>query len=258
MSTINSFHVLPLLTAFAIVYACWTMYYFMRGNGRKGKKKPQGKPSAPESPSSNPDIVGKSRFVLKECISRPQAVMPAESEQDANNNDTFVPSNDVPDYPLQVPQDELDEIFGRPPDGEDNEPLDIEASIETLPDDSFPDEAVDDYPDDEDEDTPPVVGVRRADDNSFENLVEAYRRVVHNPPLTEAQQEETGKHLLQMQGTDIYNALVSDNPERLDKVAHLMDTYLSAFYQQNPEDMTESPSPSGEVPQGFDLKKYVK
>ena len=253
MGTINSFHVLVFLTVVAVIYACWMMYFTMRESRRQ--EQPDQKRSHPpsESAATEPenDIIGKSLFVLKEGITRPQAVISTETEQDTENSNTFVPAS-VSEHPQQVPLDELDKVFGAVPEGKTNEPSDINCSLYEEP--SIEDEA--DEFEDEDEDIP-FVGNHSALGGQYEDMGEAYRHVVHNPPLTEAQQEKTGRVLLEMKGTGLLEAIVSDNPERTTKVTHLMDTYVSAFYRKMAERLAESLPPPGEVPSTFDIQKFT-
>lgn len=64
---------------------------------------------------------------------------------------------------------------------------------------------------------------------SFEQMGEAYRHVVHDPPSTDEQREETGRVLLGLKQTDMFEVIVSGRPDGNDRVKSLIDTYLSAF-----------------------------
>ncbi|MFA7136053.1 MAG: hypothetical protein WC125_09380, partial [Bacteroidales bacterium] len=91
---------------------------------------------------------------------------------------------------------------------------------------------------------------------SFEQMGEAYRHVVHNPTITDEQKEETGRVLLNLKGTDMFEAIVSGQPGGGDKVDILINTYLTAFQKKVAERSAESLSPQGEVPTGFDVRMY--
>lgn len=92
---------------------------------------------------------------------------------------------------------------------------------------------------------------------SFEQMGEAYRHVVHDPPSTDEQREETGRVLLGLKQTDMFEVIVSGRPDGNDRVKSLIDTYLSAFHRRMSERSAESPSPQGSVPTGFDVREFV-
>ena len=105
-----------------------------------------------------------------------------------------MPTN-VPEHPRQIPPEDLDEVFGVAPEGEPNEPLEIDFP---LYDESFPDADAEEPDYDEDEDDTeelPLLGRSLAQGVSFEQMGEAYRHVVHDPPSTDEQREETGREI---------------------------------------------------------------
>ena len=68
MITITPNTVLELLVAFAILYALWTMYFFISENRRFQKENRETMLREQDSKKNKSDIVGKSQFVLKERI----------------------------------------------------------------------------------------------------------------------------------------------------------------------------------------------
>ncbi|TDO04833.1 hypothetical protein [Sunxiuqinia elliptica] len=257
MGAVNTSHVLWLLLVAAVVYAVWMVWYLTRESRRTAGAGKKGASAADSSGSKKRkrDIVGKSRFVLpSRSHSQPLTATASENENRTENPDIFAPAS-VPEHPRQIPPDELDEVFGMVPEGETNEPLDIE-----LPPDSeiFPDDDADYFNDGDDENEDlPFRGKQSAQGFSFDQLGDAYRRVVHNPTITDDEKEETGCVLLNLQGTDMLGAMVAGKPERDDKVKSLIDTYLTAFHKRNAERSAESLSPQGAVPTGFDIRRYV-
>lgn len=241
-----------LLTLFAAGYALWAVFRLRR----MAREEPEGAP-APEERPGRQEIIGKSRFVLDVRHSRPQAAVDVETEKVTEKADIFVPAN-VPEHPRQIPPEDLDEVFGVAPEGEPNEPLEIDFP---LYDESFPDADAEepDYDEDEDDDTGelPLLGCSLAQGVSFEQMGEAYRHVVHDPPSTDEQREETGRVLLGLKQTDMFEVIVSGHPDGNDRVTSLIDTYLSAFHRRMSEGSAESPSPRGPVPTGFDVREFV-
>lgn len=256
MGAISTTGVLVFLTVVAVLYTFWMMYFTLSESRRNRKRpKPDNKVS-PADKKSKGDIVGKSRFVLpRSGQPLPKAAVESERESDKEKENIFAEEN-VPEHPRQVAPDELDEVFGAVPEGEDNLPLDIDYPLYVEP---FPEEEAEE-PDDEDENEDedlPLVGSPSARGVSFDQLGDAYRRVVHNPSITEEDKEDTGRILLSLRHTDMFEAIVSGFPEREDKVATLIDAYLSAFHKRTVERSAQSPSVQGDLPEGFNVRDYV-
>ena len=257
MGAVSTSHVLWLLLAAAVVYAVWMVGYLTRESRRTAGAGKKGASAADSSGNKKQkgDIVGESRFVLpSRSHSQPLTATASETENRTENPDIFAPAS-VPEHPRQIPPDELDEVFGMAPEGEANEPLDIE-----LPPDSktFPDDDADYFNDQDDENEDlPLRGKPSAQGISFDQLGEAYRHVVHNPPITDEEQQEAGRVLLALTGTDMLTAMVSGKPQREDKVKSLINTYLSAFQKRMAERSAESQTPQGDLPEGFDVRHYA-
>lgn len=259
MGAITNTHILIVLSAVGLVYTLWMLYYMIRETRRvnKPKRKDKYDTSSGEKRKKR-DIMGKSRFVLPSGHSRPEAAVAPETEPDTEKENTFAPAN-VPEHPRQIAPEELDEVFGQTPEGETNEPLDIDIPH----DESFPEEDAEDmdepeFDDNQDENEDyPIQGTTYAQGVSFDQLGDAYRHVVHNPTITDEQQEETGRILLNLKGTDMFEYLVSGNPEREDRVTSLMDTYMTAFNKRIAVESAESPSPQGVFPSDFDVRDFA-
>ena len=249
MIVINYYTILVLLIAFAVVYAVWAMVYLNR-LGKSEKKRNDAKEQT-SAKRKKGDIIGKSRFVLPlSGQSRTEATVVSETESDTKKENIFAPAS-VPDHPRQIAPEELDEVFSIVPEGETNEPLDIDYPLQVKP---FPEEEAEED-EDESEDLP-IKGKPAAQGVSFEQMGEAYRHVVHNPTITDEQKEETGRVLLNLKGTDMFEAIVSGQPGPGDKVDILIDTYLTAFQKKVAERSAESLTPQGEVPTGFNIRMY--
>lgn len=248
MTDITTTCILRLLTVCAVGYALWTVWYLFR-ESRRSNRRPPVSGAAPR----REEIIGKSRFVLDRRRSLPQAAVAAETEKGIEKEPIFAPAS-ASEHPRQIPPEDLDEVFGEVPAGEQNEPLDI---YYPLYEESFPDTEAEE-PDDEDEtEELPLLGRSLAQGVSFEQMGEVYRHVVHDPPITDYQKEQTGRLLLGLKETDMFEAIVSSCPDGNDKVKDLIDTYLSAFHRRMAAGAAESSSPQGVVPEGFDVRDYV-
>jgi len=249
-------YILGVLALVALAYAIWAVGYFTVGYYRLKKTLAKNTPKQEDSPKRKGDIIGKSRFTLPlSGQSQPEAAVEPENEKDTKKENNFAPSN-VSEHPRQVPSDELDEVFGNPPEGEKNEPMEIEVPLSDNS--NFPDKGeVDETEDFEDEtEELPTRGVHSALGVSFEQMGEAYRQVVHNPSMTEKEEEETGRIFLEIKETDMFEAIVSQSEEG-DKVNHLMETYLTAFHKTIAARSAEDNPPRGSVPSDFDVRQYV-
>ena len=248
MITITSNTVLALLVAFAILYALWTMYFFISENRRFQKENRETMLREQDSKKNKGDIVGKSQFVLRERIPVTQTAKEADNEKDKGKGNIFALSDVPKEHSRIIPVSELDEVFGEVPPGEANPPLDIDCPIPEEPE-----------PEDEEEEYEAlqVSGRSLAEGISFEQMGEAYRTVVHNPIITEEKKEETGRVLLHLKHTDMFEAMVSGEPEREDRVGGLINSYLKAFHQRK-ERKKEKDKPSAtSVPKEFDVRNYV-
>jgi hypothetical protein len=254
MIVINSNTILVLLIVFAIIYALWMMIYLTneKRSYRKGGKNEDTPKVQNEAKHRSGDIVGKSRFVLPRSHSLPQAAKDTENEKRIENQNIFTSSNDVPEHPRIIPPDELDEVFGAVPEGEKNDPLDIDYPLTY---DDQPDEA--DEPDEDEYEELPVSGGLLAEGVSFEQMGDAYRTVVHNPIITNEKKEETGRVLLHLKETDMFEAIVLGEPERQDRVTTLIDTYLTAFHKRMVERTGQQEAPASIVPLDFDVRNFV-
>ena len=249
-------YILGALALIALAYAVWAAWYFTVGYYRLKKTLAKNTPNREESPKRKGDIIGKSRFTLPlSGQSQPEAAVEPESESDTKKENNFAPSN-VPEHPRQVPSDELDEVFGNPPEGEKNEPMEIEVPLSDNS--NFPDKGEADETEDFEDETEelPTKGVHSALGVSFEQMGEAYRQVVHNPSMTEKEEEETGRVFLEIRETDMFEAIVSQS-ERGDKVSHLMETYMAAFQRELAAKNKEDNPLSGSVPSDFDVRQFL-
>lgn len=240
--------ILRLLTVCAVGYVLWAAWYLFR-ESRRSNRRPPVSGAAPR----RREIIGKSRFVLTRRRSLPQAAVAAETEKGIEKEPIFAPAR-ASEHPRQIPPEDLDEVFGEVPAGEQNEPLDI---YYPLYEESFPDTEAEESDDEDATEELPLLGRSLAQGVSFEQMGEVYRHVVHDPPITDEQKEETGRVLLGLKETDLFEAIVSGCPDGNDRVKNLIDTYLSAFHRRMAAEAAESPSAQGVVPEGFDVRDYV-
>lgn len=153
----------------------------------------------------------------------------------------------------------MDAVFETPPAEESNEP-----DPEGIP---FIEQEVSNYEADMDEEmdreeeeeakSQPPAGRSLARGVRFEQIGEAYRTVSREAAPTEEKQQRVGRTLVELEQTDMFEAIVSASPEGADKVYDLMDSYLKAYYRRIAERAAESPPPQVSAPEDFDVQYYV-
>ncbi len=253
MGTVQPIHSLWVIIIATLLYAGWMIWYFAREN-RRMKKKEEERP--PEKKCKG-DVIGRSLFVLPRRHSQPQAAI-AEENEEAIEKDNIFATSEVPGHPRQIAPDELDDVFGETPEGETNDPIDpdLPETSDFPEDDTEEEEEEEDYQYDDQEEYLPAGSRCQASGASFEEMGEAYRHVAHNPQLTDAQKEDTGRILLEMQHTDLFEAMVSGHPGREDKVTTFIDAYLTAFHQRTAGRNEESLPLQGAAPADFNIMDY--
>lgn len=243
------------LALFAAGYALWVARWFLRGQRTAGTKQ-----ASPSKAEARPAIIGKSRFTMPHrSQATPTAATGSENVKEAEKAGIFAGAS-VHEHPRQIPPEKLDEVFGVPPAGENNDPEPYEAPLyeeEPFPDFEAEIEREMDEDEEEHDDTQPPAGRSLAKGVRFEQISEAYRTVAHDNPLTDEQQQETGRTLLGLKQTDMFEAIVSAAPDGNDKVSRLIDAYLTAFQRRIATEDAGGPSPQAPVPEGFDVRDFA-
>ena len=158
-----------------------------------------------EVPTAKVDIIGKSRF--KMASTRTTAAIPAQeaatsekgielSEEEATFDDG---NTETVSRPAQVPEEKLDETFTSIP------PSELEFG-EDEPEDSTPD-------------TPRATG------SNFDEIDDAVR-AAKNPEATTAERERAAKVFSDMEGTELYEKLMSGSTELSIRIKGLIEVRL--------------------------------
>ena len=156
-------------------------------------------------PASDNDIMGKSRF--KMASTRTNAAIPVQeaaisekgielSEEEATFDDG---NTETMSRPAQVPEEKLDETFTSIP------PSELEF-VEDEPEDGTPD-------------TPRATG------SSFDEIDDAVR-TAKNPEATTAERERAAKVFSDMEGTELYEKLMSGSTELNIRIKGLIEVRL--------------------------------
>ena len=120
------------LALFAAGYALWVARWFLRGQRTAGTKQ-----ASPSKAEARPAIIGKSRFTMPHrSQATPTAATGSENVKEAEKAGIFAGAS-VHEHPRQIPPEKLDEVFGVPPAGENNDPEPYEAPL--YEEEPFPD-----------------------------------------------------------------------------------------------------------------------
>ena len=156
-------------------------------------------------PAEKPDIIGKSRFRM--ASTRTTAAIPAQeaatsekgiglAEEDATFDDG---NTETVSRPTQVPEDKLDETFTS------MQPSELEFG-EDEPEENGPD-------------------LPRASGNSFDEIDDAVK-TAKNPEATTAERERAAKVFSDMEGTELYEKLMSGSTELSIRIKGLIEVRL--------------------------------
>ncbi len=240
-----------------ILYALFVGIYLLRLKvGKRRKKNIVGQGSSiQETGRLKSDIVGKSRFDLSAAKpltakSEPLAANSPKTENPTENPDTFVPPNEVKPS-AEVPQEELEEAFSdTPPPDEDNEPMEIDYSLEYEADEN------EDEPEDEEEEVEGTAQAALASGVQFDDLGNMVRTVNRKDEATLEQKQKAGNTLLEMRQTDMFEQVVSGKPDAKKIVSDLMAESLSAFYEL--KDKEAGTTGSGKkAPDSFNIRDFA-
>lgn len=246
--------ILVVLILLVLCYGFWAILYWKRITSAVEESRVEDSP-----PLSRRSIVGKSLYVLPSRRQpTPTTATGSETEKWEEKADIFAPEKQT-EHPRQIPQEKLDAVFGTPPADESNDP-----DPEGVP---FGESAASDYEadmdqemdreEDEENESQPPAGRSFAKGVQFEQISDAYRTVSREAEPTEDKKQRVGRTLVELEQTDMFEAIVSASPEGADKVYDLMNFYLKAYYRRIAERAAESPPPQVSAPEDFDVQNYV-
>ena len=239
-----------------VLYALFVAIYLLRLKiGKRRRKNIIGEGSTiQETGRLKSDIVGKSQFDLNAAKpltakSEPLAASSSKMENQQEIPDTFVPPNEVKSSP-EVPQEELDEAFSDTPPDEDNEPMDIDYSLEYEADEN------EDEPEDEDEEVEGTAQTALASGVQFDDLGNMVRTVHRKDEATPEQKKKAGDTLLEIRQTDLFEQVVSGKPDAKRIVTDLMAESLPAFYERKDKEAGTMGSEK-KAPDTFNIRDFA-
>ena len=171
-------------------------------------------------PADTPDIIGKSRFRM--APTRTTAAIPTQEAATSEKEATFDDGNtETVSRPAQVPEDKLDETFTS------LTPSELEFG--------------EDEPEEETPDAP------RASGSSFDEIDDAVR-TAKKPEATATERERAAKVFTDMEGTELYEKLMTGSSEMSIRIKGLIEIRL------------KKPKKDFVVPdniEDFDIRDYV-
>lgn len=239
-----------LLVCLLAGYGVWLAAYLLWEKRQRKRPMPQVKVPPSPRPDDVLDIVGKSSFRMKpttpnDAIPTPQAATESENEKPIGNVPTFAPeTGNTPS--ARIPDDKLDEAF---------EHLEIPDVPLEYEDDDEPEEAMD-------EEMPLAAGrAGYASGASFEEIDRAVKTAA-DTSATEAERRQAGQVFGRIEGTELFDRLVGSSASVGEKIAGLMDYYLSQPLSNDgdagavalqPHNGTDTPEDMA----GFDIRDFV-
>lgn len=220
---------LILLFGLAILYVLWAAVYLQFEKWKRRKAEKNAAAILPRKDASITEILGKSSFVLSVSVPlnatlKPLEATEEEKEKAVEKDDTFVPEPEK--HPLQVPDEELDEVFNNtPPEGEENEPMDIDVSL--------------DYEEEDERLQGCGASGAIASGVSFEDMCAAVKVLAKaKETVSEQEEKEAGRTLTELQHTDMFEQLTANHPQRAERVTELINRHMENFRQER-EPVTE-------------------
>lgn len=239
-----------LLVCLLTGYGLWLAAYLLWEKRQRKRPTPQANVLPPTRTDDVPDIVGKSSFRMKpttpnDAIPTPQAATESENEKPIGNVPTFAPeTGNSPS--ARIPDDKLDEAF---------EHLEIPDVPLEYEDDDQPEEAMD-------EEMPLAAGHGGyASGVSFEEIDRAVKTAA-DTSATEAERRQAGLVFGRIEGTELFDRLMGSSASVGEKIAGLMDYYLSQPLSNDGDAGTVALQlPNGtDTPEdvaGFDIRDFV-
>ena len=238
-----------------VLYALFIALYLLRERMIK-RKKNAAKNSVfnPFKSAPKEDIVGKSKFDLRQ--SRTEATTLIQNEKRADNSNTFADESkkDTPVVTLPVETETVlsDKIMTEENSNEIN--LEIENTTPEFEPEYNDEDADEEEP--EDEDTEGVAGVSIALGLDFNDLAGMVRTVETADNATSEEKEEAGRVLVEIRKTELFEQVVNDEPKKKAVVSSLMDDYFAAFHRKKRE-AGESDEPTVKAPKEFDVRSFA-
>ena len=240
---------LILLFGLAILYVLWAAVYLQFEKWKRRKAEKNAAAILPRKDASITEILGKSSFVLSVSVPlnatlKPLEATEEEKEKAVEKDDTFVPEPEK--HPLQVPDEELDEVFNNtPPEGEENEPMDIDVSL--------------DYEEEDERLQGCGASGAIASGVSFEDMCAAVKVLAKaKETVSEQEEKEAGRTLTELQHTDMFEQLTANLPQRAERVTELINRHMENFRQER-EPVTEvyDNETNGNIPDDFGINDIV-
>lgn len=239
-----------LLVFLLLGYGVWLAAYLLWEKRQRKQPTPQANVTPPTRPDAVPDIVGKSSFRMKpttpnDAKRTPQAATESGNEKPIGNVPTFAPETGK-EASARIPDEKLDEAF---------EHLEIPDVPLEYEDDDQPEEAMD-------EEMPLAAGrAGYASGASFEEIDRAVKTAA-DTSATEAERRQAGQVFGRIEGTELFDRLVGSSASVGEKIAGLMDYYLSQPLSNDgdagavalqPHNGTDTPEDMA----GFDIRDFV-
>jgi hypothetical protein len=241
-----------LIVLYLIFLACYLLWERSVKRRRNAARK---KGCNPFAPPPKEDIIGKSGFDLRHSL--PEATTLIKSEKREENRPTFVSENakeETQNTPAAIPPAELDKAFS-------SEKADNSGEVDLVfNDEPQGEESGDDgeYVDtEESEETGGLSGASMATGLNFENLSDMVKTVENPETATAEEKEEAGWVLVEVRQTDMFEQVVSGQPQKKTTAGKLMDDYFAAYHRRKREEGERNEEQGMKAPKDFDVRAFT-
>ncbi len=246
---------ITVIVLYLVFLACYTVWE-RRVKRRRNAARKRGKPLFSSPPPE--DIIGKSQFDLRH--SRPQATTLIQSEKRDQNDSTFADGYATAESqspPAAVPDERLDRAFSSGDDTDNSGDVNITIDNEPEGEESDSYEENIDTDESEDEDDVPT-GAAMATGISFDELSGMVRTVNDPDAATGRDREDAGRVLVEVRQTDMFEQVVSGQPEKKTTANRLMDDHFAEWNRRKREAGELNDEPTVKAPDNFDARAFAR
>ncbi|GHU83199.1 hypothetical protein FACS189415_5050 [Bacteroidia bacterium] len=227
---------LALLIMLAALFLLYRIAYPKQADTKKGNDT-----APPEKPKVANDVMGKSRFVLPDR-SKPLQTPATLSETETTSEKPVIFAAETEEKPSGIiPSEELDEVFADEPNPE----------ILSIPLDDD-DEEIDYEAEEEEAELGRTLGHEAvmAEGIDYDKLQTAVKAVMEQP---EDVSEETGRTIVELENTDMFEMLVSGDEGKMNWIKAVVERNIQKVMPETEDETSDANFDYGD----FDVADYV-
>lgn len=191
-----------LIIALLVAYNIWIVSYLLMEKKGKGSISEKDKRPNEKSPPQDDGIMGKSKFKMPKSVPNAANLTPLEAKQEKGEDIPEMPATFALETEVKpsarVADDKMDDVFS-------------DTRMDKLPHEYNDEEGYDGTPNDE-----------FATGGTFDEIGESVE-TANNPNATPEEEHKAGKIFTELEGTNLFEKIVTEYPERKSRIMELMD-----------------------------------